>query len=73
MNSGTPIALAARGEIFEPFKRGSESRNDKVIGAGLGLSIVSDCARLLGGDVSIIDHNAADVVFRIRLPRRDLL
>jgi len=71
MNSGTPITLAARGEIFEPFKRGQKSRNDKVIGAGLGLSIVSDCARLLGGDVTIIDHNKADVCFRIRLPRRE--
>jgi two-component system sensor histidine kinase GlrK len=72
MNMGKPITLAARGEIFEPFKRGQESRNDKVIGAGLGLSIVSDCARLLGGDVTIIDHNKADVCFRIRLPRRNV-
>ena len=72
MNMGTPITLAARGEIFEPFKRGQKSRNDKVIGAGLGLSIVSDCARLLGGDVTIIDHNIADVCFRIRLPRREI-
>jgi two-component system sensor histidine kinase GlrK len=71
MNMGTPITLAARGEIFEPFKRGQKTRNDRVIGAGLGLSIVSDCARLLGGDVTIIDHNKADICFRIRLPRRE--
>lgn len=73
LNSGKPIPLAARGEIFEPFKRGKESRNDKVIGAGLGLSIVSDCARLLGGDVTIVDDPKADVCFRIRLPKRELL
>lgn len=71
LNSGDEIALAARGEIFEPFKRGQKSRNDKVIGAGLGLSIVSDCARLLGGDVTIVDDNKADVCFRIRLPIRE--
>lgn len=73
MNSGKPISLASRGEIFEPFKRGQTARNDKVIGAGLGLSIVSDCARLLGGDVTIMDDAHADVCFRIRLPKRELV
>lgn len=71
MNMGTPITFAERSEMFEPFKRGQKARNDKVIGAGLGLSIVSDCARLLGGDVTIIDHRKADVCFRVRLPRRE--
>jgi two-component system sensor histidine kinase GlrK len=73
LNSGKSISLASRGEIFEPFKRGQGARNDKVIGAGLGLSIVSDCARLLGGDVTIIDDVHANVCFRIRLPKRELL
>jgi two-component system sensor histidine kinase GlrK len=73
LNHGKAISLAARGEIFEPFKRGQASRNDKVIGAGLGLSIVSDCARLLGGDVTIIDDAHSDVCFRIRLPKRTLM
>ncbi len=72
MNAGKAIPLAARGEIFEPFKRGQAARNDKVVGAGLGLSIVSDCARLLGGDISIVDDKHADVCFRIRLPIREL-
>jgi len=71
MNIGTPIPVASRAEMFEPFKRGYEKRNDKVTGAGLGLSIVSDCARLLGGDVAIVDNHYADVCFRIRLPRKD--
>jgi two-component system sensor histidine kinase GlrK len=73
LNHGKAISLATRGEIFEPFKRGQGSRNDKVIGAGLGLSIVSDCARLLGGDVTIIDDAHSDVCFRIRLPKRTLM
>ncbi len=72
LNAGNSISLASRGEIFEPFKRGLDARNDKVVGAGLGLSIVSDCARLLGGDVAIIDDSHADVCFRIRLPHREL-
>jgi two-component system sensor histidine kinase GlrK len=68
LNDGATISLAARKELFEPFRRGQAARNDKVIGAGLGLSIVNDCARLLGGNVSIVDNAKADVCFRICLP-----
>lgn len=71
LNAGKPIAEQARLEVFEPFKRGSSARNDKVMGAGLGLSIVSDCARLLGGEVSIVDHEDMDVCFRINIPSSD--
>lgn len=69
LNDGNPIDVKTRAEIFEPFKRGGDKRNDKVMGAGLGLSIVADCARLLNGDVSIIDVEEAAVCFRVRLPR----
>lgn len=72
MNMGKPINKASRVELFEPFKRGQDPRNDKVTGAGLGLSIVSDCARLLGGNVKIIDHQYTDVCFRIQLPRKEV-
>ncbi len=70
-NHGNEISADDRKNIFEPFKRGLMTRNDRVIGAGLGLSIVSDCARLLGGAVSIVDVNYASVCFRIKLPLRD--
>lgn len=70
LNQGKAIALPLRDEIFEPFKRGQGQRNDKVIGAGLGLSIVNDCARMLGGDVSIVDDANSKVCFRLRLPKR---
>jgi two-component system sensor histidine kinase GlrK len=69
LNDGNPIDIKTRAEIFEPFKRGGDKRNDKVMGAGLGLSIVADCARLLNGDVSIIDVEEAAVCFRVRLLR----
>jgi two-component system sensor histidine kinase GlrK len=69
-NHGNTISGEARKNIFEPFKRGEFMRNDRVIGAGLGLSIVSDCARLLGGSVNIVDVNYAEVCFRIKLPRK---
>lgn len=71
LNDGKVIPQDIRAEIFEPFRRGKDKRNDKVMGAGLGLSIVADCARLLNGDVSIVDIKEADVCFRVRLPRSD--
>lgn len=71
LNDGKPITEDVRAEIFEPFKRGNDKRNDKVMGAGLGLSIVADCARMLNGDVTIIDVKQAEVCFRVRLPRSD--
>jgi two-component system sensor histidine kinase GlrK len=70
-NHGNPISAEARTDIFEPFKRGDFTRNDRVIGAGLGLSIVADCSRLLGGTVTIVDVDYAEVCFRIKLPRND--
>lgn len=70
-NRGKSISDETRKTIFEPFKRGDFIRNDRVIGAGLGLSIVSDCAKLLGGDVAIVEVSYAEVCFRIKLPRKN--
>ena len=63
---GFPAELRAK--LFEPFQRGKAPRFDSVQGSGLGLSIVSDCARLLGGMAEIVDVNYADVCIRVRLP-----
>jgi len=68
-NRGRRIAKEAVPTLFEPFTRGAEPRNDNVIGTGLGLSIVADCARLMHGDVSVIDVDYADVCFRVSLPQ----
>ena len=66
-NNGKPIEASNREVLFEPFKRGSDTRNDRVMGAGLGLSIVVDCTRLLHGSVEIIDVDDADVCFQVSL------
>lgn len=67
-NNGTPIPAELRAKLFEPFQRGKAPRFDSVQGSGLGLSIVADCARLLGGLAEIIDVNYADVCIQVRLP-----
>jgi two-component system sensor histidine kinase GlrK len=67
-NNGTPIPAELRAKLFEPFQRGKAPRFDAVQGSGLGLSIVADCARLLGGLAEIIDVSYADVCIQVRLP-----
>jgi len=67
-NNGTPIPMSLREKLFEPFQRGTTPRYDSVQGSGLGLSIVADCARILGGHADIVDVVYADVCVRVRLP-----
>lgn len=67
-NNGTVIPAELRAKLFEPFQRGKAPRFDAVQGSGLGLSIVADCARLLGGLAEIIDVSYADVCIQVRLP-----
>ena len=67
-NNGAPIPVALREKLFEPFQRGTTPRFDSVQGSGLGLSIVADCARLLGGHADIVDVVYADVCIRVHLP-----
>ena len=70
-NRGKKIDSASVATLFEPFTRGSQPRNDNVIGTGLGLSIVADCARLMHGEVSVVDVNYADVCFRVTIPQQE--
>lgn len=67
-NHGSALSHESIANLFQPFSRGNTRRNDKVIGAGLGLSIVDECARLLNGNVALVDVAYADVCFRVVLP-----
>lgn len=67
-NRGQKIPEEQRKILFEPFKRGENRRNDRVVGSGLGLSIVADCARMMQGSADIVDIDYADVCVRVCLP-----
>ncbi|GAC25924.1 MAG: sensor histidine kinase [Alteromonadaceae bacterium] len=67
-NRGQKISPEQRAILFEPFNRGEGKRNDRIIGSGLGLSIVADCARMMRGKVEIVDVDYADVCFRVSIP-----
>jgi two-component system sensor histidine kinase GlrK len=68
-NGGRKIAASEQQTLFQPFVRGNTARNDRVVGAGLGLSIVADCARLMHGIAQIVDVEYADVCFRVTIPK----
>lgn len=72
-NRGKKIPPEKVDTLFEPFTRGDGERNDNVIGTGLGLSIVADCARLMHGEVDVVDVDYADVCFRVMIPQEDAM
>lgn len=63
-DAGAGIPEAERERVFSPFHRlGADSR-----GAGLGLSLVRQIARLHGGDAVVAPHAEGTSCFRVRLP-----
>jgi len=70
-NSGQKIAEEQRHVLFQPFSRGEGLRNDRVIGSGLGLSIVADCARMMFGKAEMVAVDYADVCIRVQIPSKE--
>lgn len=69
-NTGPVIPEHLQQSIFEPFQRGDTPRQDSLQSSGLGLSIVTDCARLLEGRAGLAERSDYDVCVRIQLPVR---
>jgi signal transduction histidine kinase len=65
---GIGISEADQQRIFERFERGGHQRNPG--GFGIGLWIVRQNCRALGGDVSVHSRLAEGSTFTVRLPRR---
>ena len=67
-DDGPGIAPSLREEVFKPFRRLEESRNQETGGVGLGLSIAQDVIRGHGGDISLGDSPQGGLRVTIRLP-----
>jgi len=67
-NRGQKVPEELRPLLFQPFRRGQSKRNDRVVGSGLGLSIVADCARMMNGKAEIVDVEQADFCVRVTIP-----
>jgi two-component system osmolarity sensor histidine kinase EnvZ len=67
-DDGPGIPAALRDEVFKPFVRLDEARNQDEGGSGLGLAIARDIARSHGGDIVLSDSPLGGLRATVRLP-----
>jgi len=67
-DDGPGIAVEMRNEVFKPFFRLDEARNQDESGTGLGLSIALDIARSHGGDITLHESPMGGLRAEIEIP-----
>ncbi len=67
-DDGPGIAPALREEVFKPFLRLDDARNQDEGGTGLGLAIARDIARSHGGDITLGDSPLGGLRATVRVP-----
>jgi signal transduction histidine kinase len=70
-DAGPGVDPAERSRIFERFHRGSAGTLDgAATGTGLGLSLVDESVRAMGGSVEVGESSEGGARFRVELPVR---
>ena len=67
-DDGPGIPVDLREEVFKPFLRLDDARNQDEGGTGLGLAIASDIARSHGGDIMLGDSPLGGLRATVRVP-----
>jgi two-component system osmolarity sensor histidine kinase EnvZ len=67
-DNGPGIPLERREDVFKPFFRLDDARNQDETGTGLGLAIARDIARAHGGDIRLADSPLGGLRAEIRIP-----
>jgi two-component system osmolarity sensor histidine kinase EnvZ len=67
-DDGPGIPLAMREEVFKPFLRLDDARNQDQGGTGLGLAIARDIARSHGGDILLGDSPLGGLRATVKVP-----
>ncbi len=67
-DDGPGIPLPLREEVFKPFLRLDDARNQDEGGTGLGLAIARDIARAHGGDITLGDSPLGGLRASVRVP-----
>jgi len=67
-DDGPGIPADMREEVFKPFLRLDDARNQDEGGSGLGLSIARDIARSHGGDITLADSPLGGLRATVRIP-----
>ncbi len=65
-DSGQGISLEERSSVFNPFLR-SKKPDKSIMGAGIGLSIAKNAARIMGGDLTL-ESLSKGSLFRLIAP-----
>ena len=66
--TGRAFPPAMREEVFKPFLRLDDARNQDEGGTGLGLAIARDIARSHGGDITLGDSPLGGLRATVRVP-----
>jgi two-component system osmolarity sensor histidine kinase EnvZ len=67
-DDGPGIPVGLREEVFKPFLRLDDARNQDEGGTGLGLAIARDIARSHGGDIMLGDSPLGGLRATVRVP-----
>jgi two-component system, OmpR family, osmolarity sensor histidine kinase EnvZ len=67
-DDGPGIPPNRRDDVFKPFLRLDDARNQDEAGSGLGLAIARDIARSHGGDVTLGDSPMGGLRASVRIP-----
>jgi two-component system osmolarity sensor histidine kinase EnvZ len=67
-DDGPGIPADKREDVFKPFLRLDDARNQDEGNSGLGLSIARDIARTHGGDVTLTDSPLGGLRATVRVP-----
>src|SRR5262249_19827662 len=67
-DDGPGIPPGLREEVFKPFLRLDDARNQDEGGTGLGLAIARDIARSHGGDITLRDSPMGGLRATVRVP-----
>jgi len=67
-DDGPGIPAEMREEVFKPFLRLDDARNQDEGNSGLGLSIARDIARTHGGDITLTDSPMGGLRATVRVP-----
>ncbi|MEH2284408.1 MAG: ATP-binding protein [Nostoc sp.] len=68
INASKDIPLSDRDRLFDRFYRGDPSRNRKIEGIGLGLSLAREIARAHRGDLTLDLTSSGQTAFTLTLP-----
>ena len=67
-DDGPGIDADKREDVFRPFVRLDDARNQNAGGTGLGLAIAQDIAHSHGGEITLEDSPSGGLLARVRIP-----